>query len=106
MRFENEGGAEKRTIVLYATDTMADWEYADLPPQISSAEQLKPGRFRLLLVGDGLKSMPHSKPAADAGGRARRHHDLRHSCGPLHCGGHADHRACPTRWPTPGSRSS
>ena len=44
-----------RTIALYTTKTMADWEYAYLTTQIVGAEQLKPGRFRLLLVGDGLE---------------------------------------------------
>ena len=44
-----------RTIALYTTETMADWEYAYLTAQITGAEQLKPGRFRLLLVGDGLE---------------------------------------------------
>ena len=44
-----------RTIALYATETMADWEYAYLTTQIAGAEQLKPGRFRLLLVGDGVE---------------------------------------------------
>lgn len=44
-----------RTIALYTTETMADWEYAYLTTQLAGAEQLKPGRFRLLLVGDGLK---------------------------------------------------
>ena len=39
-----------RTIALYTTETMADWEYAYLTTQIASAEHLKPGRFRLLLV--------------------------------------------------------
>ncbi len=46
-----------RTIALYTTETMADWEYAYLTTQIAGAEQLKPGRFRLLLVGDGLESV-------------------------------------------------
>ena len=45
------------TIALYTTETMADWEYAYLTTQIAGAEQLKPGRFRLLLVGDGLESV-------------------------------------------------
>ena len=45
------------TIALYTTETMTDWEYAYLTTQIAGAEQLKPGRFRLLLVGDGLKSV-------------------------------------------------
>ena len=44
-----------RTIALDTTETMADWEYAYLTTQIAGAEQLKPGRFRLLLVGDGLE---------------------------------------------------
>ena len=44
-----------RTIALYTTETMADWEYAYLTTQIAGAEHLKPGRFRLLLVGDGLE---------------------------------------------------
>ena len=46
-----------RTIALYTTETMADWEYAYLTTQIAGAAQLKPGRFRLLLVGDGLESV-------------------------------------------------
>ena len=44
-----------QTIALYTTETMADWEYAHLTTQIAGAERLKPGRFRLLLVGDGLE---------------------------------------------------
>ena len=44
-----------QTIALYTTETMADWEYAYLTTQITGAEQLKPGRFRLLLVGDRLE---------------------------------------------------
>lgn len=44
----------RRTIALYATDTMADWEYAYLTTQIAQAEQARPGRFALTLVGDGL----------------------------------------------------
>lgn len=43
-----------RTIALYATDTMADWEYAHLTTQIARAEEACPGRFSLLWVGDGL----------------------------------------------------
>ena len=44
-----------QTIALYTTETMADWEYAYLTTQIAGAEHLKPGRFRLLLVGDGFE---------------------------------------------------
>ncbi len=50
-----------RTIALFTTETMAEWEYAYLTTQIAGAEQLKPGHFRLQLVGDGLKPMPHSE---------------------------------------------
>lgn len=46
-----------RTIALYVTDTMADWEYAYLTTQIAQAEAAKPGRFSLVLVGDGLASV-------------------------------------------------
>ena len=169
-----------RTIALYTTETMADWEYAYLTTQIAGAEHLKPERFRLLLVGDGLepvrtlgnlplepeadldaldaladdgslaalvipggdhyaagheklieavghlvdKEIPvaaicgatlllarggflderrHTSNAASyleaSGYRGGAHYEeapvgLRHSCGPLHRGGHADHRAC------------
>ncbi|MBF0697390.1 DJ-1/PfpI family protein [Actinomyces bowdenii] len=44
-----------RTIALYATETMADWEYAYLTTQITVLERLRPGRFQLLLVGDGTQ---------------------------------------------------
>ncbi|TFH50898.1 thiamine biosynthesis protein ThiJ [Actinomyces viscosus] len=44
-----------RTIALYTTETMADWEYAYLTTQLAGAERLKPRRFRLLLVGDDLE---------------------------------------------------
>ena len=59
-----------QTIALYTTETMADWEYAHLTTQIATAEEVRPGRFRLLLVGDGLDpvrslgGLPLS-PAAD-----------------------------------------
>ncbi len=43
-----------RTIAIYATNTMADWEFAYLTPQITLAEQLKPGRFQLVFVGEDL----------------------------------------------------
>ncbi|QIK62583.1 thiamine biosynthesis protein ThiJ [Leucobacter viscericola] len=45
---------QPRTIALYVTETMADWEYAYLTTQIAQAEAAKPGRFNLMLVGDGL----------------------------------------------------
>ncbi len=48
---------EPLTIALYATDTMADWEYAYLTSQITVAERAKPGRFTLLLVGNGVDTV-------------------------------------------------
>ncbi|SDN00595.1 DJ-1/PfpI family protein [Actinomyces ruminicola] len=51
-----------RSIALYVTETMADWEYAYLTAQITVAERMHPGRFELLLVGDGLE------PARSQGG--------------------------------------
>ncbi|WP_106850268.1 DJ-1/PfpI family protein [Blastococcus sp. Marseille-P5729] len=40
-------------IALYATETMADWEYAHITAELTRAESVKPGRFRLRVVGDG-----------------------------------------------------
>ena len=42
-----------RDIVLYATDTMADWEYGYLTSGITWADDAAPGRFRLRVLGDG-----------------------------------------------------
>jgi putative intracellular protease/amidase len=42
-----------RDIVLYATDTMADWEYGYLTSGITWADEVAPGRYRLRILGDG-----------------------------------------------------
>ena len=42
-----------RDIVLYATDTMADWEYGYLTSGITWSDEADPGRFRLRVLGDG-----------------------------------------------------
>jgi putative intracellular protease/amidase len=42
-----------RDIVLYATDTMADWEYGYLTSGITWADEADPGRYRLRVVGAG-----------------------------------------------------
>jgi putative intracellular protease/amidase len=42
-----------RDIVLYATDTMADWEYGYLTSGITWADEAAPGRYRLRVLGDG-----------------------------------------------------
>ena len=63
-----------RTIALYTTETMADWEYAYLTTQITGAEHLKPGRFRLPvrpvlrddIIGHPLHALPRqSDPPGD-----------------------------------------
>lgn len=46
--------AAERMIALYATETMADWEFAYLTTQVAQAEAIRPGRFDLTLAGDGL----------------------------------------------------
>ncbi len=40
-----------KDVVLYATDTMADWEYGYLVAGLAMAEQELPGRFRLRVLG-------------------------------------------------------
>jgi putative intracellular protease/amidase len=42
-----------RDIVLYATDTMADWEYGYLTSGISWADEAAPRRYRLRVLSDG-----------------------------------------------------
>ncbi|MEI2777303.1 MAG: DJ-1/PfpI family protein [Tetrasphaera sp.] len=44
---------QTKTIAIYATETMADWEYAYLTAEVTRAEQLRPGRFQAVFVGDG-----------------------------------------------------
>lgn len=46
-----------KDIALYATDTMADWEYAHITTELARAEETKPGRFRLRIVGDGTREV-------------------------------------------------
>ncbi|HEY5845768.1 MAG TPA: DJ-1/PfpI family protein [Microlunatus sp.] len=40
-------------VILYATDTMADWEYGYLTTGLAMADQEQPGRFRLRILADG-----------------------------------------------------
>ena len=42
-----------RDIILYATDTMADWEYAYLTTGLAMAAEEEPERFRFRALGDG-----------------------------------------------------
>ncbi|MBL0887977.1 DJ-1/PfpI family protein [Myceligenerans indicum] len=46
-----------RTIALYTTETMADWEYAYLTTQVAGAEAVWPGRFTLEFAGDGTDTV-------------------------------------------------
>ncbi|MFT4166392.1 MAG: DJ-1/PfpI family protein [Microlunatus sp.] len=41
-----------QTVVFYATNTMADWEYGYLLAGLAMAEEQAPGRFRVLVVSD------------------------------------------------------
>ena len=41
-------------VVLYATDTMADWEYSYLTAGLALAAEHEPDRFRLRVLADGL----------------------------------------------------
>ena len=42
-----------KTIALYATDTMADWEYSYLVAGIAMAREQAPGRYQLKILSDG-----------------------------------------------------
>jgi transcriptional regulator GlxA family with amidase domain len=44
-------------IVLYATDTMADWEYAYLTTGLAMAAEEQPDRFRLRVLSDGQQEV-------------------------------------------------
>lgn len=45
------------TIAVYATDTMADWEYAYLTAEAARAVQLRPDHIAVRFVGDGTESV-------------------------------------------------
>jgi transcriptional regulator GlxA family with amidase domain len=44
-------------VVLYATDTMADWEYAYLTTGLAMAAEQQPDRFRLRVLADGQREV-------------------------------------------------
>jgi putative intracellular protease/amidase len=44
-------------VVLYATDTMADWEYAYLTAGLTMATEQQPDRFRLRVLADGQQEV-------------------------------------------------
>jgi transcriptional regulator GlxA family with amidase domain len=44
-------------IVLYATDTMADWEYAYLTTGLAMAAEQQPDRFRMRILADGQREV-------------------------------------------------
>ena len=46
-----------RDIILYATDTMADWEYAYLTAGLAMAAEQEPDRFRFRALGDGSSTV-------------------------------------------------
>jgi putative intracellular protease/amidase len=51
-------------VILYATDTMADWEYGYLLAGLAMADGQRPGRYRLRVLGDG-------QPLVTTSGRLR-----------------------------------
>lgn len=46
-----------RDVILYATDTMADWEYAYLTAGLAMAAEQQPDRFRLRVLADGQEEV-------------------------------------------------
>jgi len=46
-----------RDVILYATDTMADWEYAYLTAGLAMAAEQEPDRFRFRALGDGSSTV-------------------------------------------------
>ena len=61
------------TVVFYATDTMADWEYGYLLAGLAMANEQAPGSFRVLVASeDGGAGDQHGRDAGDARGLARR----------------------------------
>ena len=46
-----------KSIAIYATETMSDWEYAYLTTQIAEAEAQVPDRFKVLFVGESLEAV-------------------------------------------------
>jgi putative intracellular protease/amidase len=44
-------------IILYATDTMADWEYSYLTSGLAMAAEMEPDRFRFRVLADGQESV-------------------------------------------------
>lgn len=42
-----------KNVVLYLTDSLADWEYGHVAAGLATAEQSNPGRYRLLTASDG-----------------------------------------------------
>ena len=59
-------------VILYATDTMADWEYGYLTTGLAMADEMQPDRFRLRVLADGQSEVTTAGPAAAAHGRGHR----------------------------------
>lgn len=58
-----------QTVVFYATDTMADWEYGYVLAGFAMAEQQLPGRFRVVVAsadGESVTSMGGLRIAPEA----------------------------------------
>ena len=77
-------------VILYATDTMADWEYGYLTTGLAMADQEQPDRFRLRILADGQDEVTTAgrlrlrtdgdigevAPGPDGGARAARRRHL------------------------------
>jgi transcriptional regulator GlxA family with amidase domain len=46
-------GVSMQDVILYATDTMADWEYGYLTAGLTMADEMEPNQFRLRVLADG-----------------------------------------------------
>lgn len=68
-------------VVLYATDTMADWEYGYLTAGLAMADQFDPGSVRLTVASPGGRAVTTSgrlklQPDTDLAGLDRQDVDL------------------------------
>ena len=58
------------TVVFYATDTMADWEYGYVLAGLTMSAEQVPGSFRVLVASeDGDAGDQQGRAARDARGR-------------------------------------
>lgn len=49
--------SSRTDVALYATDTMADWEYAYITTQLAESQHTRPGHRRLVIAGDSTATV-------------------------------------------------